>query len=109
MIQTTEQKTEYWILGVIQRFRFLGIIKGTLFDNKLSTLPEDLDWWECDSTREEWCDSDIFKRKMNEFFDELHPIEKRFLIHYLACFFIGGDTRNEFMKSAFSNLYPGQS
>lgn len=109
MIQTTEQKTEYWILGAIQRFRFLGIIRGTLFDNKLSTLPENLDWWELDGTREEWCDSDILKRKMNEFFDELYPVEKAILTNNLACFFIGGQVRDQFMRSAFSNLYAGKS
>jgi hypothetical protein len=105
MIQTTVQKTEYWILGAIQRFKFLGIIKGTLFDNKLSTLPEDLDWWELDDTRKEWCDSDIFKRKMNEIIDELYPMEKVIFINNLACFFNGGEMRDQFMRSAFSNLY----
>jgi hypothetical protein len=109
MIQTTVQKTEYWILGVIQRFKFLGIIKGTFFDDKLSTLPENLDWWELDGTREEWCDSDIFKRKMNEFFNQLYPIEKVIMINNLGYFFIGGEVRTQFMRSAFSNLFDGKS
>jgi hypothetical protein len=108
MNQTTDQKTEYWILGTLQRLVYLGYIRKGIFDSLLRNMPEDLDWWELDETRKEWADPDILRKKLYEVLDSFNFTERVLLTEMIGCFFMGGEHRNNILSSLLSNLYAGK-
>ena len=100
---TTEQKTEYWMIGALQRFVQCGIIQKFKIKRE-SLLEEDrVDWWELDATFMSWADQQVFVQTASEYLDGLNVYDKTIMAQYLVAF-TNHNTRYQMLKQAYARL-----
>lgn len=103
---STEQKTEFWMIGALQRLVRAGMLRNFTIKREITLEENHVDWNELDKEFFSWADQDVFIKAAQDHLCGLHPLSQKIILDQLAAF-ANPNLRYQMMKLAYENLFMG--
>lgn len=100
---STEQKTEFWIIGVLRHLVHTGLLINYRIKGEKEYISSDVDWFALDETFASWADKVILSQEAEKILKNLNPYDKVYVFHQILQF-ANPHLRYKFMQIAFNFL-----
>ncbi len=101
-----EQKTDYWIIGALQRLVQVGLLRNFKIKREISLEENHVDWNELDKNFMSWANQTVFLKTAQDHLTEIHPFLQEVLLNNLVAF-SNPNLRYQMMQLAYENLFMG--
>lgn len=101
---STEQKTEYWLIGTLIKFVAMGRFpKNVNITGENSFYADNIDWWKLDAQRMEWVDEKVLAMTAGSLLRYVpEPFKTQIWLEIVT--FFNDRTRHSYLCIVFSEL-----